>query len=164
MGDGGGGGTSGPFKIGGLSGQGGGRILPGTATGIGELILTTPRTDEDPLVVSGEPDRRPSPPFGSPIDTKFAAPGGGPGQPGEGDAFTIYVRDVGGDNPVEPQTPFSGGGGGWGAAGGAGRQTFDDFTAQQGGNPGAAGGKAIQTNGHAVTWLGGSDRAYGAVG
>jgi hypothetical protein len=161
---GGGGGSSGPFKIGGLSGQGGGRILPGSSSGIGELITSTPRIDENPLVVSGAPDRRPSPPFGSPFDTKFAAPGGGPGQPGKGDAFTIYIRDPGGDNPQSPVTPFAGGGGGWGAAGGAGLQQTDQFTAQQGGNPGAAGGKAIDTNGHAVTWLGGSNRAYGAVG
>ena len=157
-------GNSGPFKIGGLSGQGGGRILPGSSSGIGELITSTPRIDENPLVVSGAPDRRPSPPFGSPLDTKFAAPGGGPGQPGKGDAFTIYVRDPGGDTTPTPQTPFAGGGGGWGAAGGAGTQTADDLSSQQSGNPGAAGGKAIKTNSHSVTWLGGSDRAYGAIG
>ncbi|WP_109389519.1 hypothetical protein [Salibaculum griseiflavum] len=161
MGD--GGGSSGPFKIGGLSGQGGGRILPGSGGGIGELILSTPRVDIDQQVVPGAPDRRPSPPFGSPFDTIFAAPGGGPGQPGKGDTFTIYVRDAGGGND-NPERPFAGGGGGWGAAGGAGTQTLDDLTVQQGGNPGAAGGKAIKTNGHAVTWLGGSDRAYGAIG
>lgn len=156
-------GNSGPFKIGGLSGQGGGRILPGGSSGIGELITNTPRIDENPLVVSGAPDRRPSPPFGSPLDTVFAAPGGGPGQPGKGDAFTIYVRDFGDSDPT-PQTPFAGGGGGWGAAGGAGGKSTDETTFQQGGNPGAAGGKAIKTNSHSVTWLGGSDRAYGAIG
>lgn len=41
MGD-GGGGNSGPSKIGGISGQGGGRILPCSSRGIGELILSTP--------------------------------------------------------------------------------------------------------------------------
>jgi hypothetical protein len=41
---------------------------------------------------------------------------------------------------------------------------FDEPFIIVSGNPGAAGGKAINTNGHAVTWLAGSARAYGAVG
>jgi len=94
----------------------------------------------------------------------FAAPGGGPGQPGKGDAFAVYVSVNANDGTTAPVTPTSGGGGGWGAAGGFGTQSLPDFTVQKGGNLGAAGGKAIKTNGHAVTWLDGSDRAYGAIG
>jgi hypothetical protein len=126
---GGGGGSSGPFKIGGISGQGGGRILPGSSTGIGKLIM--------------------------PVDDIFTAPGGGPGEPGKSDSFNA------GSGGIEP---FAGGGGGWGALGGAGGATLSDNTFQSGANLGAAGGKAIDTNGHSVTWLGGANRAYGAVG
>ncbi|NRP12172.1 MULTISPECIES: hypothetical protein [unclassified Aliiroseovarius] len=158
MGSGSGGG---PLKIGGISGQGGGRILPGTSGGVGELIANASRLSI--TVVAGQPDYRPTPPFGAAFDTVFAAPGGGPGQPGKGDAFVVYVNLNTSDNSTSPVTATSGGGGGWGAAGGSGTQTID-FATQKGGNLGAAGGKAIKTNGHAVTWLGGSDRAYGAVG
>ena len=159
-----GGGSSGPPKIGGISGQGGGRILPGMAGGVGELLLSDPRVNATTTVVSGQSDYRPSPPYGSTFDTVFAAPGGGPGEPGKGDAFAIYVAVNPNDGTTSPVTPTSGGGGGWGAAGGSGTQSLPDFTTQQGSNLGAAGGKAIKTNGHAVTWLGGSDRAYGAIG
>ena len=76
----------------------------------------------------------------------------------------VYVNLNTSDNSTSPVTATSGGGGGWGAAGGSGTQNLIDFTAVKGGNPGGAGGKAIKTNGHAVTWLGGSDRAYGAIG
>lgn len=160
MGSGSGGG---PLKIGGISGQGGGRILPGTGGGVGELILNANRIDVTANVASGQPDYRPAPPFGAAFDTYFAAPGGGPGQPGKGDAFAVYIAVNTNDGTTSPVTPTSGGGGGWGAAGGSGTQIID-FATQKGGNPGAAGGKAIKTNGHAVTWLGGSDRAYGAIG
>lgn len=159
MGSGSGGG---PLKIGGISGQGGGRILPGTSGGVGELIANASRLSI--TVVAGQPDYRPTPPFGAAFDTVFAAPGGGPGQPGKGDAFVVYVNLNTSDNSTSPVTATSGGGGGWGAAGGSGTQNLTDFTAVKGGNPGGAGGKAIKTNGHAVTWLGGSDRAYGAIG
>ncbi|NRP31842.1 MULTISPECIES: hypothetical protein [unclassified Aliiroseovarius] len=159
MGSGSGGG---PLKIGGISGQGGGRILPGTSGGVGELIANASRLSI--TVVAGQPDYRPTPPFGAAFDTVFAAPGGGPGQPGKGDAFAVYVSVNANDGTTAPVTPTSGGGGGWGAAGGSGTQYLSDFTVQKGGNPGGAGGKAIKTNGHAVTWLSGSDRAYGAIG
>jgi hypothetical protein len=161
MGSGGGGG---PHKIGGISGQGGGRILPGGAGGTGELLLTAPRIDVTANVAPGHPDYRPMPPFGSTFDTVFAAPGGGPGQPGQGDGFAVYVSLNPNDGTTSPVTPLSGGGGGWGAAGGAATQFLTDFTTQQGGNPGAAGGKAISTHAHPVTWLGGSNRVYGAIG
>ena len=161
---GGGSGNSGPFKIGGISGQGGGRILSGTGGGVGELILSATRIDANANVAAGQPDYRPTPPYGSTFDTVFAAPGGGPGQTGKGDGFAVYVSVNANDGTTAPVTPTSGGGGGWGAAGGPGTQYLTDFTVQKGGNLGAAGGKAIKTNGHAVTWLGGSNRAYGAVG
>lgn len=161
MGSGSGGG---PLKIGGISGQGGGRILPGTGGSVGELILSATRFDATANVALGQPDYRPSPPYGSAFDTVYAAPGGGPGQPGKGDAFAVYFSVNANDGTTAPVTPTSGGGGGWGAAGGSGTQSLADFTVQKGGNLGAAGGKAIKTNGHAVTWLAGSNRAYGAIG
>ena len=55
--------------------------------------------------------------------------------------------------------PFAGGGGGWGARGGNVLNTALAVV-----SAGGAGGKAINTNGHAVTWLVGANRAYGAVG
>ena len=158
MGSGGGGG---PQQIGGISGQGGGRILPGAASGIGELITKLPRGEVTSSVSAAHPDRRPVPPYGSIFDTVFAAPGGGPGQPGQGDAFVVYALVNTNDGTTAPVTPKSGGGGGWGASGGAGMQFTPDV---QSGNPGAAGGKAIATHGHPVTWLAGSSRAYGAIG
>lgn len=161
MGSGGGGG---PLKIGGISGQGGGRILPGTAGGVGELILSSPRTDINASVAAGYPDRRPVPPFGFSFDTLFTAPGGAPGQQGQDDGFAVYVFRNASDGTLTPIKPLSGGGGGWGAAGGAATRYLADLTVQAGGNPGAAGGKAVATNGNAITWLGGSGRAYGAIG
>ena len=156
-------GSSSPLKIGGISGQGGGRILPGTASGVGELIFAATRSNVNAQVAPGFPDRRPTPPFGSTLDTMFTAPGGAPGLPGQGDSFAVYVfRNS--DGTLTPIRPLTGGGGGWGAAGGAATRYLADLTAQTGGNPGAAGGKAIATNGHAITWLGGSARAYGAIG
>ena len=155
MGSGGGGG---PANIGGISGQGGGRILPGAASGVGELILQTTR----PVAAASPslPDYRPNAPLGHPIDTSFAAPGGGPGAAGKGDSFAVYL----GSGATEPTYPRAGGGGGWGAAGGNGTLYSATLDAIPGGNIGGAGGKAIQTNGHAVTWASGSNRSYGAVG
>lgn len=158
--------------LGGISGQGGGRILPGTAGGIGELLLIATRSVQnqtlDPLV----PDRRPNAPLGSFLDTVFCQPGGGPGEPGKGSEYAIYgVFSAAQDGTVATlfQAGMGGGGGGWGAAGGTGDAIVllaDGFNTalNRGANPGGAGGKAINTNGHSVTWLGGSTRAYGAVG
>lgn len=157
-------GSSSPLKIGGISGQGGGRILPGTASGVGELIFAATRSNVNAQVAPGFPDRRPMPPFGSTLDTMFTAPGGAPGQPGQGDSFAVYVSLNTSNGATTPVTAVSGGGGGWGAAGGAAGRYLADLSAQTGGNPGAAGGKAIATNGHAITWLGGSAHAYGAIG
>jgi len=66
-------------------------------------------------------------------------------------------------------SPISGGGGGgWGAAGGS-VLAIGALLHIPVGSPvpvsiGGAGGKAINTNGHAVTWIGGASRAYGAIG
>lgn len=157
---GGGSGNTNPQTISGISGQGGGRVMPGTACGVGEVFSRTDRPTYD--AVTAYPDLRPSKPRGSPFDTWFGSPGGGPGQAGASDTFVVY-----GDFNQNVIKPTAGGGGGWGAAGGAGRVEtglFEDPTFITSGNPGAAGGKAINTNGHAVTWLGGATRAYGAVG
>lgn len=159
MGDAGDSGRFGPpnLKVGGISGQGGGRILPGAAGGVGEVIITTPRIKVTADLAPGSPDHRPSPPCGSHEDTAFTAPGGGPGEPGKGDDFVIYkVIEDGGVTSVTTARA-GGGGGGWGACGGA-TGTGDDR------HIGAAGGKAIETNGHAVTWASGSTRAFGAIG
>ena len=156
-------GNPGPFKIGGISGQGGGRILSGTGGGVGELIMTSPRLQ--PTLSPGYPDYRPTPPYGATFQTVFAAPGGGPGQSGKGDLFAVYVGTDGNTTAVAERTGAAGGGGGWGAAGGTGLGPSSvALEVVAGGNPGAAGGKAINTNGHAVTWLAGSARTYGAVG
>jgi len=139
MGSGSGGGST-SRKIGGISGQGGGRILPGSPGGVGEVFTNASRAT---AVASPDyPDRRPNAPLGSSFDTGFTAPGGGPRQPGRGYLYEIFHvpnADTGGTVAVSTR---AGGGGGWGAAG----------------------GKAIHTNGHAVTWLTGSERAYGAIG
>lgn len=156
-------GNSGPFKIGGISGQGGGRILPGAATAVGELILATGRL-EVTNVAAGYPDHRPTKPYGSTLDTAFAAAGGGPGLQGAGDGTAIYHTINPNTAEILPVCPIAGGGGGWGAAGGAATAYNLDPALQIGGNIGGAGGKAIHTNGYAVTWLDGSTRAYGAVG
>lgn len=169
---GGGGGTVQTVPVGGLSGQGGGRILPGTAGGVGELIYVSPRTVQAETIDPAYPDRRPNSPLGSMFDTVFCQPGGGPGEPGKGSEFKIYgVLSTMQDGTVQTflQAGMGGGGGGWGAAGGSGDHLgFDQSLGYEtrlfGANPGGAGGKAINTNGHAVTWLGGANRAYGAVG
>ena len=159
----GGGSGRGPSQIGGISGQGGGRILPGTGGGVGEIFLVSPRLTA--TAAPGYPDYRPDPLYGEPIVTVFAAPGGGPGQSGKGDLFAVYVGTDGNTTAVAERTGAAGGGGGWGAAGGTGLGPSSvALEVVAGGNPGAAGGKAINTNGHAVTWLAGSARTYGAVG
>jgi len=156
-----GGGSSAPAKIGGISGQGGGRILPGSPGRVGEVFTNASRATS--AASPDYPDRRPNAPVGSSFDTGFTAPGGGPGQPGRGYLYEIFHvpnADTGGTVAVSAR---AGGGGGWGAAGGVG-ELIGTGGGSAPGNPGAAGGKAIDTNGHAVTWLAGSDQAYGAVG
>lgn len=161
-----GGGSGGPvlsYDIGGLSGQGGGRIMPAVQTGIAELILETPRVVPPFGIDTSIPDIRPTKPSDV-ICTVWSGQGGGSGQAGTGDEVIIFGR-LNFNSVLEPAHASAGGGGGWGAAGGGGTARGPDtFTGVIGGKTGAAGGKAIQTNGHPVTWLGGSSRAYGAIG
>jgi hypothetical protein len=170
---GGSGGTPQTLPVGGLSGQGGGRILPGAVSGVGELITALPRSLPTHTLNPAYPDRRPNAPLGwLDLDTAFCQPGGGPGEPGKGSEYVIYSTIItlqDGTTTIGLARGMGGGGGGWGAAGGTGDHlTFDQSLGFEtrifGGNPGGAGGKAINTNGHAVTWLGGANRAYGAVG
>ena len=155
-----------PEKIGGISGQGGGRKMPAVATSIGELIVTATgtRLAETASLSPGRPDIRPLKPLGAFSDTVWTGQGGGSAQAGTGDELAVYWHYNTGDGTEGAVTARAGGGGGWGAAGGSGTQTLADFSRITGGNVGAAGGKAINTNGHAVTWLAGSARAYGAIG
>jgi len=159
-----GGGT--PDKIGGISGQGGGRKMPAVATSIGEFIAPASgtRSSSSATLVPGKPDIRPLKPLGSLYDTAWTGQGGGGGQAGTGSDLTIYWHLNSSDQSQSEVYPVSGGGGGWGAAGGPGANYGGDFSTQRAANLGAAGGKAIKTNGHAVTWLSGSSRAYGAIG
>jgi len=158
-----GGGTPVVTNLGGVSGQGGGRIMPGTSTGVGELILVSSRIDVDARVDPAQVDRRPTPPYGAVIDTAFTAPGGGPGQSGAGDGYAIWF-DLNAQTPPGGVYPLGGGGGGWGGSGGSATAHDASGLPTRGQNLGAAGGKAIDTNGHSVTWLGGANRVYGAVG
>ena len=164
MGSGGGGGDRPPQKIGGISGQGGGRKMPAVATSIGELIMGTLRLTTFNLDTN-YPDLRPTTPS-STFDTVWTATGGGSGQAGTGNDLEVFwtVNDSG---VSFPRIGAAGGGGGWGAAGGSAESQGEEFgvaTGISGGILGAAGGKAVQTNGHAVTWLSGANRAYGAIG
>ena len=161
MGSGGGGGA--PDKIGGISGQGGGRKMPAARTSIGEFIAGT-RSSSNATLVAGKPDIRPLKPLGSYYDTVWTGQGGGSAQAGTGSELTIYWQLNTSDQSQTEVYPVSGGGGGWGATGGPGSNYGADLSIQRVTNLGAAGGKAIKTNGHPITWLGGSDRAYGAIG
>ena len=159
-----GGGSTVIAKIGGVSGQGGGRKMPAVATSIGELIINATRLA--PNIVTSKPDIRPTKPTSSSFDTKWSGRGGGSGQAGNGNDLEIYWALADNGTPY-PVFAAAGGGGGWGAAGGSAESDGIEYGVAspiRGGNLGAAGGKAIKTNGHAVTWLSGSSRAYGAIG
>jgi hypothetical protein len=151
------GGNNPPYIFAGMSGQGGGRIMPATRGGFGEFNYN------EPLNVPDYPpatDLRLNPPFGADFTTVWASRGGGSSQDGDSTGFAVYDGVYDG----EPATYITraGGGGGWGAAGGDGSTILDPDNAV---NIGGAGGKAINTNGHAVTWTGGqgTDRVFGAV-
>ena len=145
------------IDYGSCSGQTGGRKLPatpvqGVADGYGRIEIYSLTTN----VRAGEvfDTRLNKTEFGG----GWGAAGGANGQAGEngGSLYPIAKYSDGGQ-----WVPSGGGGGGWGAKGGdcvnvSGSTTPPSY--------GGAGGKAVQTNGYAVTWLGGSDRAYGAVG
>ena len=162
--DGIGGPTTKTYDVGGLSGQGGGRIMPATTGGIGELIVHVDSVTGNRLPQTADttrgPDRRPTPPYGWILDTIFSSAGGGPAEAGMSIDYPVFYNGT----ETLPTGTCSGGGGGWGASGGNSVNETVLITDAGTPNLGAAGGKAIQTNGHAVTWLGGSSRAYGAIG
>ena len=169
-----GGGSGGtPADVAIMSAQSGGRVLPGVSyrgqrVGISELHTGDPTGAENGTGFYGLRNMR----FEVLLLTGGAGGwGGGPGETGSDGA-------TGGLTPAQfasappsliPLTatldfasyafPFAGGGGGWGARGGNVLNTAIAVV-----SAGGAGGKAINTNGHAVTWLGGANRAYGAVG
>lgn len=141
------------------SGQTGGRKMPattvqGVADGYGRLEVYQ---NDAPLYVAPLFDTRANKIavgyiFGS------GAAGGANGQSGEnaGDSHKIAAHDS-----ALYWVNCGAGGGGWGAKGG---DLVNTISTAPNYSYGGAGGKAVQTNGYAVTWLGGSDRAYGAVG
>jgi hypothetical protein len=168
-----GGGSVTPSQVAIMSGQNGGRVLPGVSyrgqrVGISELHTGDPTGTENGTDFWGLRNMR----FEVVLLTGGAGGwGGGPGETGSDGA-------TGGLTPAQfasappsliPLTatldfasyacPFAGGGGGWGARGGNVLNTALAVV-----SAGGAGGKAINTNGHAVTWLVGANRAYGAVG
>jgi hypothetical protein len=155
-----GGGSFDPIYALGVSAQSGGRILPATDRMLQRDGLMQVAVGWNGVQYEGfTPDRRPIR-QSSALLGGIGGWGGANGQPGakagltaEG-AVVVWVDAAG-----QAQSCASAGGGGWGAKGG-------DYsnTALGGVWIGGAGGKAIETNGHAVTWTGGSDRAYGAVG
>lgn len=168
-----GGGSVTPSQVAIMSGQNGGRVLTGVSyrgqrVGISELHTGDPTGTENGTDFWGLRNMR----FEVVLLTGGAGGwGGGPGETGSDGA-------TGGLTPAQfasappsliPLTatldfasyafPFAGGGGGWGARGGNVLNTALAVV-----SAGGAGGKAINTNGHAVTWLVGANRAYGAVG
>lgn len=164
----GGGGTVTYYYYAAFSGQNGGRVLPGQSYrnvvgGMAEIYVGTPLTSgytntlyryPDVLLIHGK-----------------GVPGGGAGESGYTTIYpastTPYTEESSiGINTNGEYTYGShlfltagGGGGGWGAKGGDCLDKNSNVFVY-----GGAGGKAVQTNGYAVTWLGGSNRAYGAVG
>lgn len=158
-----------------MSAQTGGRVLPGVSYrgqrgGTSELYVTntTPEGSENGTGTYGLRNMRFE---ATPVLFAVSSWGGGPGETGS-DGCTSSLTAAQFANAPSSLIPLfanldlstygfpeAGGGGGWGARGG----NFIDttFTVRR---AGGAGGKAINTNGHGVTWLGGSDRAYGAVG
>ena len=187
----GGGGIAVDFYTAAISGQGGGRILPGAAStanlsGFDASQSGWPTTPF--LAVPGPVDNRVNTahtyhmtvnqqPFltntsqnnsGTFISgAQQSVTGGGPGSAGASADFIIHYWNVNGvATPVRGWG--GGGGGGWGAAGGSGIVFTGTDTTGNGGTSstiaGGAGGKAIDTQCHAVTWIAGSNRSYGAVG
>jgi hypothetical protein len=171
------GGSSGPFWGLMVSGQNGGRIIPGTHYGLttAGTGVTQAWLNNDGVATNTIFDYRPTKRFG--LSSTSGAPGGGTNQPGfpgfdAGYAQNSFTEPAGGllasfsSGTITALRSIAGSGGGWGAKGG------DHYrTPPTGGSPGpgditvgGAGGKAVNTNGFSVTWLGGQDRAYGVVG
>lgn len=157
-------GNVGPTKstTSGLSGRGGGRILPGSvsndfapwaAGGTGPTPSTANvLVDKRYQTVNSEAS----------FNEALGAPSSAAGQAGRGNEFLAY--HVATNNPGGfTLYPKSGGGGGWGAAGGNANMVDTNLNVI-GTYYGGAAGKAINTAGNTVTWMGGSNRVYGAVG
>lgn len=158
------------FYYAGFSGQNGGRVLPGQSYksvkgGMAEIYLTPITADDGTYSYTT---------YRHNVLMYTGGRGVSGGGAGEAGYDTMYL---GVTTPLLAETPTGifasngnivyggnngGGGGGWGARGGD--WYYDYPTNSIAPVFGGAGGKAVQTNGHAVTWLGGSNRAYGAVG
>jgi len=168
------GGGSPPWSLA-VSGQTGGRIIPGTHYG-----LTTSGTGTTEALIGGALasvgdvfDYRTT--KVSNLGGAIGAPGGGTSQPGL-PGFDVNFNAGALTEPANGMMArFSAGsilrsmagtGGGWGAKGGDQYQTLSGsgLTSVSSITVGGAGGKAVNTNGFSVTWLGGQDRAYGVVG
>jgi hypothetical protein len=175
MGDGGGGGGGAPPWNMMISGQTGGRIIPGTHYGLTTIGTGTTQVWDttETLVTIDLFDYRAAKVIA--ITGRGGAPGGGAGQPGlpgfdvnfTAGAFTEPTDGMLSRNSSNyTNRSIAGTGGGWGAKGGdqyltgagLGLATLTGITV------GGAGGKAVNTSGFSVTWLGGQDRAYGVVG
>jgi hypothetical protein len=165
MGSGGGGSTTSSC----MTGVGGGRIIPGTDRGpAGQSgLVGSPLYTYSSISVNNISPSLSTIGFG----TAYAVQGSAAGDVGKGSSYKIFqgVESTNGSTIII--RPAAGAGGGWGAAGG----TYQEYvsgtdtpatTSSYGpvSQNGAAGGKAINTNGHAVTWIGGASRAYGAIG
>lgn len=147
MGGGGGGGLA-TFFVSGVSGQGGGRIIPGSGS-----ETSSPWTYVTSAAVAGVTilaDNR----YNSTGNFRlfyesYGAPPSLTNGPGKGSEWLVFAYSSGGTAYLYAR---SGAGGGWGAQGGTASVA------------GAAAGKAINTVGNTVTWIGGSSRVYGVVG
>ena len=137
-------GSDGPFRIGGGSGGGGGRIMPGVG-GVGGVPVTDPLTLNTATAGGG------------------GGAGGGSGSGRVNDGGTTVQNgtgvsggSAGNTGTSNTQADSYGGGGGWGAAGGSGGST------NAAGPAGGSGGKAVNLNGYTVTWSPVGVR-YGAI-
>ena len=162
-----------------MSGQAGGRVMPGVHYGLtsagtgGAMVIGSAITN---IFQTTEYDYRVSKLYG--YAETSGAPGGGVNNPGYDGGYTNEYYNFFPQPLAKAGTLVlacnSGSGGGWGAKGGDvyAADYATTFGNDSNGTPmyaqvliaGGAGGKAVQTNGYAVTWLGGSNRAYGAVG
>lgn len=156
----------------GMSGVGGGRIIPGTDRGpAGQFgLAAAPLYTYSSISINNINPSLNTLGFLS----AYAVQGSAGGEAGKGSEYKIFqgVETTNGSTIII--RPSNGAGGGWGAAGGtyqeyvSGTDTPATTSQNLTGGPvsmiGAAGGKAINTNGHAVTFIGGSSRVFGVVG
>lgn len=150
MGGGGGGGPVTNFTSG-YSGQGGGRIIPGTSSNLASWsVVTSSTTAAQVFTVDNRYNSPGSLIYNTFSSTAFSAPPSSAGQVGRDNSYIGYSYVSGGTTYSE--FADAGAGGGWGAQGGTSSVA------------GGAAGKAINTAGNTVTWIGGSNRVYGVVG